>query len=143
MYQDSYREDNVYSKYRNLDFTTCLIAGLGELELIPKWFREEYPDTILDIVEIDRQKKTSLSLVKVVYESIFDYVPEYKYDIIVMDIWYAGTPGYREEIEFLKTKYFSYLNEGGIMSFPMIDMHTIYSYVELQRRIDWLNRANA
>lgn len=142
MYQNSYREDNVFSRYRDLNIESCLIAGLGELELIPKWFNTTYPNCILDIVEVDRSKKSTLD-VNVFYENIFNYVPQIKYDLIIMDIWYAGTPGYREEIEFLKTKYFSYLNKGGFMSFPMIDMHTIYSYVELQRRIDWLNRANA
>lgn len=142
MYQDSYREDNVFLKYRKLELSSCLIAGLGELELIPKWIKQEYPNCILDIVEVDRNKKSVLD-VNIIYESIFHYKPQRKYDVIIMDIWYAGTPGYREEIEFLKTKYFSYLNEGGFMSFPMIDMHTIYSYVELQRRRDLAERTNA
>lgn len=138
MYQNSYREDNVYWKYRNLNLSTCLLAGLGELELIPKWIKEEYPECNLEVVENDRKKKTKLDI-PVIYESIFDYVPKHTYDLIIMDIWYCGTPGYREEIEFLKTKYSSYLNENGLMSFPMIDMHTIYSYVELQRTANRIN----
>ena len=142
MYQDSYREDNVYSKYRGLNLSNCLIAGLGELELIPAWINKTYPECSVDIIEKDESKKSSLSN-NVIYTDIFTFEPKQKYDLIVMDIWYAGTPGYRTEIEVLKSKYFYYLNKQGIMSFPMIDMHTIYSYVELQRRINWLNRANA
>lgn len=136
MYQNSYREDNVYQKYRNLNFNTCLISGLGELQLIPKWIQKEYPKCKLDILELDYGKKSDL---EVIYEDVFKFIPQIKYDLIIHDIWYAGTPGYREEIEFLKTKYFPYLNENGFMSFPMIDMHTIYSYVELQRNINRIN----
>lgn len=135
MYQDSYREDNVYSKYRGYDFNSCLLIGLGELELIPKWFYINYPNTHIDILEVDKNKKTSQGF-NVIYENAFNYIPIREYDIIIVDIWYAGTPGYREEIEVLKSKYFPYLNEGGFMSFPMIDMHTIYSYVDLQRQIN-------
>lgn len=138
MYQDSYREDNVYSKYRNLNLNNCLIAGLGELELIPAWISETYPECSVDIVEKDRDKKSNLNC-NLIYADIFTFKPKEKYDLIVMDIWYYGTPSYRKEIEFLKTKYFSYLNIGGLISFPMVDMHTIYSYVELQRKINRIN----
>ena len=133
MYQDSYREDNVYSKYRGLDLKCCLIAGLGELELIPAWIKTTYPSCMIDVVEVDETKKSNLDI-NVIYTSIFTFEPQHRYDLIVLDIWYAGTPGYRNEIEVLKSKYYHYLSEGGIMSFPMIDMHTIYSYVELQRK---------
>jgi hypothetical protein len=133
MYQDSYREDNVYSKYRGLNLNNCLIAGLGELELIPAWLKATYPNCRIDVIEIDETKKSNLDI-NVIYTSIFTFDTQQKYDLIIMDIWYAGTPGYRNEIEVLKSKYYHYLCEGGIMSFPMIDMHTIYSYVELQRK---------
>ena len=133
MYQDSYREDNVYGKYRGLNLNSCLIAGLGELELIPAWINKTYPKCKVDIIEKDENKKSNLSN-NVIYTDIFSFEPKQKYDLIVMDIWYAGTPGYRNEIEVLKSKYYHYLCEGGIMSFPMIDMHTIYSYVDLQRQ---------
>lgn len=142
MYQDSYREDNVYCKYRNLNLNNCLIAGLGELELIPAWISETYPECSVEIVEKDRNKKSNLNY-NVIYTDIFTFEPKQKYDLIVIDIWYCGTPGYKDEIEFLKTKYFSYLNIGGFMSFPMIDMHTIYSYVELQKRRDLAESTNA
>ena len=133
MYQDSYREDNVYKKYRGLNIDNCLVAGLGELELIPKWIKKEYPECKVTVVEVDRKKTTTLDY-EIIYESIFDFIPQIKYDIIILDIWYAGTPGYRKEIEVLKSKYYHYLKEDGIMSFPMIDMHTTYSYVELQKQ---------
>ena len=110
--------------------------------MIPPWKNKTYPECSVDIIEKDESKKSSLSN-NVIYTDIFTFEPKQKYDLIVMDIWYTGTPGYRTEIEVLKSKYFYYLNKQGIMSFPMIDMHTIYSYVELQRRINWLNRANA
>ena len=142
MYQDSYREDNVYSVYRKYNFGTCLILGLGELELIPKWIKENYPKCLVEVVEIDKNKKSNLSYT-VHYQDAFSFTPVKTYDLIIVDIWYAGSPGYRREIEVLKIKYYSYLNEGGIMSFPMVDMHTIYTYVELQRRVNWLSRANA
>lgn len=142
MYQDSYREDNVYGKYRGLELNSCLIAGLGELELIPGWINKTYPECYIDIIEKDENKKSNLYN-NVIYTDIFTFQPKQKYDLIIMDIWYCGTPGYRDEIEFLKTKYFSYLKEGGIMSFPMIDMHTIFSYVELQRKRDLAERTNA
>lgn len=136
MYQESYREDNVYYKYRGLKLNTCLIAGLGELELIPKWIKKQYPECKLHILEVDQKKKSEL---EVIYEDVFNFEPKIKYDLIIIDIWYGGTPGYREQIEFLKTKYFSYLNKDGFLSFPMIDMHTTYSYVELQRNINRVN----
>ena len=142
MYQDSYREDNVYSRYRELKLNTCLLAGLGELELIPKWFKLTLPEVNLEIIEIDKTKTSNLNY-KVYYKDVFTFIPQTKYDLIILDIWYAGTPGFRDEIKFLETKYFSYLNKNGYISFPMIDMHTIYSYVELQRRRDLAERANA
>lgn len=132
MYQDSYREDNVFSKYRGLEIDTCLLAGLGELELIPKWFNINYPNCKIDVVEKDTSRKSSLNN-NVIYADIFTFVPEQKYSLIILDIWYAGTLNYRKEIEVLKLKYFHYLNKNGMMSFPMIDMHTVFSYVELQR----------
>lgn len=133
MYQDSYREDNVYSKYRGLNLRSCLIGGLGELELIPGWIRNNYSECSIDVIEIDTSKKSNLDI-NVIYADIFTFETQNKYDIIILDIWYAGTPGYRKEIEVLKSKYYHYLKEDGIMSFPMIDMHTTYSYVELQKQ---------
>lgn len=142
MYQDSYREDNVYHIYNKLYPENCLLAGLGELELISKWFKGNRPTCELEVVEIDTRKKTSLTY-PVHYGDIFKFTPTVKYNLIILDIWYDYTENYKKEIEFLKTKYFYYLKEGGHISLPMIDMHTVYSYVELQRRNNWLKRANA
>lgn len=129
MYQDSYREDNVFCKYRNLNIQTCLQIGLGELKLIPIWLIENYPNLDLDILEIDEQKRDKNF--NIIYADAYEFQPTKKYDLIIIDIWYAGGSKLRQQIEFLKNKYKPYLNVNGLMSFPMIDMHKIYSYVEL------------
>ena len=141
MYSESYRYDNVYRYYDNLNINSCLLAGLGELELIPKWLKTRYPNLDLDIVEID-ESKTSENF-KVIYKDIFKFTPNFKYDLIIFDIWYVRELNLLSEIKVLKKKYFPYLNKNGFMSLPMIDMHTVYNYVDLQKERDQLNRSDA
>lgn len=138
MYSQSYRYDNVYKYYDNLEINSCLLAGLGELELIPVWLKTRYPNLILDIIEIDKNK-TSENF-KVLYEDVFTFTPYLNYDLIIFDIWYVRDQNLLSEIKVLKEKYFPYLNKSGFMSLPMIDMHTIYSYVDLQKERDYIDR---
>lgn len=140
-YSDSYRDDNVFNYYRNLDLYYCLQVGLGELELIPTWLAKNYPNLLMDIVEKDVNKKSKKF--EVIYKDIFEFKPITKYNLIIFDIWYARPDNLYQQIEVLKTKFFPYLKKDGLMSFPMIDMHTVYSYVDLQKERDLIVRSDA
>jgi spermidine synthase len=99
-----------------------LIGGLG-LGLIVMDIQARREVKSITVVELEKEiidlvvpQLPLNSKVKVVNASIFDYVPERKFDMIYFDIWNRTCSENWEQMKTLHRKFRKYLKEGGKMS---------------------------
>lgn len=118
----SFVEDFLNCIY-NKQYSSILCGGLG-LGIAP-YLSQPFCDTI-DVIEIDQDLIDLIntagylsSKVNIINQDIFTYQPQRKYDFILMDIWQKNNGTFDIEVETLKNKFTSYLNDGGEICVPL------------------------
>jgi hypothetical protein len=104
-------------------YSSILCGGLG-LGIAP-YLSQPFCDTI-DVIEQDQDLIDLISglgylssKVNIIQGNIFEYEPQRKYDFILIDIWQKNNGTFDTEVETLKNKYTSHLNESGTMCIPL------------------------
>ncbi len=118
---------NDYAKnIKDLNFSSILFGGLG-LGVLP--FLCQDSTTTIDIIENDQEiinLTTGIghlnSNVNIVNDDIFNFTPTKTYDVILIDIWsVADMTLINPQVTTLTEKYSNYLNENGILYFPITE----------------------
>jgi tRNA1(Val) A37 N6-methylase TrmN6 len=127
LFNDSIINIDEYAKnIKNLNFSSILFAGLG-LGILP--FLCQDSTTTIDVVEIDQEiinLTTGIghlnSNVNIINDDIFNFTPTKTYDVILIDIWsVANLSVINPQVTTLTEKYTSYLNENGLLYFPITE----------------------
>lgn len=134
LYLEKAFEGNIFTDYnffieKFLDcmygksFSSILCGGLG-LGVAP-YMCESFCDTI-DVIERDKDLIDLIvsanflsNKINIFNEDVFNFIPNKKYDFILMDIWQVRTETIANEIEIITKKYSPYLNENGIICTPL------------------------
>lgn len=131
-HQGSIFSDNIYfvesflDKLYNRTFSSMLCGGLG-LGVAP-FMCQSFCDRI-DVVEIDSDLIQLIntagylsSKINIINDDFFSYTPEHKYDVILADIWQNELGEFNKEVEMVKQKYTPYLNDGGVLYLPIVNL---------------------
>jgi hypothetical protein len=112
----------------NVEFESILISGLG-LGVIP--FVCQNKTKIVDVIEISveiielvRNFGYLNQNVNVIQSDVNLYHPKKKYDIILFDHWLTFAE--KKEVDLLKSKYSTFLNENGFFYIPIQEQFTNY-----------------
>jgi len=123
-----------FSEILNRDFSSILIGGLG-LGMLP-YVVKNYC-SVVDVIELNYdiisliEPIGYLSGVDIMCADVYGFVTDRKYDIIVLDIWLDdSSPNLDVEINTCIYQYVPFLNEGGIIYFPINRLRgqTIWDY---------------
>lgn len=114
--------DKLY--YREYNSMLCGGLGLGVAQFMSQTFCD-----VIDVVEIDvdliRLIDTAGYLdpkVNIIHGDFFTYEPQQTYDVILADIWQDELGDFNKEVDIIAEKYTPYLNDGGLLYFPLVDL---------------------
>lgn len=131
-YKTNIFSDNIHfiekflSKLYDREYNSILCGGLG-LGIAP-YMCQSFCD-VVDVVEIDADLIHLIntvghltSKVNVICDDFFTYEPQQKYDVILVDIWQNELGDFYKEVDIIVEKYFPYLNDGGLLFLPLVDL---------------------
>jgi len=109
--------------YENFYFDKVLIVGLG-MGLLPNYAKEVKNCNVVDVIEKNNELIEYVdyldSSIKITQADAFDYVPDKKYDLILIDIWWGHEDITEEIISKLHDNYKIYLENNGRILIPVI-----------------------
>lgn len=110
----------------DLEFDSVLIGGLG-LGLIPYYLENYKSVSTIDVIEINQDvinvvnELNHLKNTNIFLGNAYSYIPEKKYDLILLDLWWVYYGNFEKTEYQLLFDYCNCLNEGGTLYVPAVN----------------------
>jgi len=117
----------VNTLYEGLSYDKVLVCGLG-LGLIPQYLKIQESCSVVDVIDNNNELITWVNSegflddgINIIEGDVLTYIPDKKYDLILIDIWWNESEITEDIKNTLKTNYLSHLNDDGKLLLPGIE----------------------